>query len=283
MMYKPMTYKPLLRSTAGLIAICSAWSMVGLPTASAVQTPSHWQEGMATGVLMLGGMLSVQHPMWAWSDYPPTDARLRPAWASQGVAYDLQTPGALPILAGHTETLLPPEHLTLRPEVTLGVTARKNTATHAEWMRVTVQGVSVDGQRHTGEMTFRVRHLLACQDREMALSGTGWRLLSASSMPAGSKAPTTPLTLDINTQFLNVMGYDYPLHASGLPMPETSVVMSCQFPATVSGPAEHPNILGQGIAGVSLTALESVQFHFPGVNGAITRWQAKLVPEVSYL
>lgn len=278
-----MMHKQLFRSTAGLISICSAWLMTGLPTASAVQTPSHWQEGMATGVVMLGGTLSVQHPMWVWSDYPSMDVRLRLTRTSQGMAYGLLTAEVLPVLAGHTETLLSPEHLTLRPEVTLGVTSRKNAATNTEWMKMTVQGVSVDGQRHTGEMTFRVRHLLACQDRQMALSGAGWRLLSASSIPAGATGLSAPLTLDINTQFLNVMGYDYPLYASGLPMPETAVVMSCQFPATLSGAAESPDILGQGIAGVSLTVLDTVRFHFPDVDGAITHWQAKLVPEVSYL
>lgn len=278
-----MMHKPLFRSTVGIISICSAWLMAGLPTAFAVQPPAHWQEGMATGVVMLSGTLSVQHPMWVWSDYSSADVRLRPTRTSQGMAYGMSTSDVLPVLAGHTETLLSPKYLTLRPEVTLGVTSRKNAATNAKWMRVTVQGVSVNGQRHTGEMTFRVRHLLACQDRQMALSGMGWRLLSASSIPAGTPGLSAPLTLDLNTQFLNVMGYDYPLHASGLPMPETSVVMSCQFPATLSGPAEHPDILGQGIAGVSLTVLDTVRFHFPDVEGAITRWQAKLVPEVSYL
>ncbi|EQA8868657.1 hypothetical protein ACX9P6_004828, partial [Citrobacter braakii] len=175
--------------TAGAVCLLAGLSQ----PAQAGQTQSHWQAGMATGEVVFSGTLTVSRPQWVWSGYPQADVRLVPSLTVQGMMYTLPAATILPVLAGHTDVLFPPGQLTLRPRVT--VVPGSET-------RIPVRGYTATGHSRQGEMTFRVRQVLACQDRDMAISGQGWRLLSDTAAPAGDGSLSAPLVKLVNAQFL---------------------------------------------------------------------------------
>lgn len=263
-----------------LMAVPGMQAWAETPSALTVSAV-HWQEGMVTGVVTFGGKLNVQRPAWVWSGVAGTDTRLVPVFSSTGLTYSLSAGTPLPVLGGYTERLFSPEHVTLRPLTTPGEVGLSPGPGGDEYRRAAVRGFTAGGKIRQGEMTFRVRHILACQDRAMAVSGQGWRRLSDNGDPSGPLS--RPLVREINSLFLSVTGYDYPLDASGVPLPPASVVMECQTVGFRSvSPAAAPEIQGEGIAGASLMVLEDVRFRFPESGEAVTGWQAGFVPEVTY-
>ncbi|WNI84215.1 F4 family fimbrial subunit [Citrobacter portucalensis] len=241
-------------------------------TTLALQTSSHWQAGMATGAVVLGGTLTVSLPQWVWSGYPRTDVRLVPALTSDGVIYTLPAATALPVLAGHTEALFSPGRLTLRPQVTMVV---------GDDTPVPVRGYTATGAIRQGEMRFRVRQILACHDHERARRGLGWRVLSDTAELSGGLP--VPLVRLVNAQFLQVAGNDYPLTPQGQGASQPSVVMDCRMPLSAPVPAGQVAVHGEGLAGVVLSLLEEVTLTFRDSAVPVVRWQAGLTPEVRYL
>lgn len=239
----------------------------------AAQTQSHWQAGMATGEVVFSGTLTASRPQWVWSGYPLADVRLVPALTAQGMTYSLRASTILPVLAGYTEALLPSGELTLRPRVTV------ITGSEA-W--IPVQGYTAAGHSRQGEMTFRVRQVLACQDRKMALRGQGWRVLSDTAPPAGDGGGVSLVRL-VNAQFLRIKESDYPLAPQGLVPAFPSVVMDCQSAGGALSEEHEPLIQGEGLAGVFLSVLEDVTLTFRENAEPVVRWHAVLTPEVNYL
>ncbi|EEJ2353192.1 hypothetical protein AH810_004778 [Salmonella enterica subsp. enterica] len=257
-------------ATVGAVCLLAGLSQ----PSQAGQTQSHWQTGMTTGEMIFSGTLTVSRPQWVWSGYPQTDVRLVPVLTAQGVSYSLPAATILPVLEGHTEVLFPSGQLTLRPRVT--VVPGSET-------RIPVRGYTAAGHSRPGEMTFRVRQVLACQGREMAISGQGWRLLSDTAAPSGDGSLSAPLVKLVNAQFLRIVDYDYPLRPSGLALPVPSRVMDCQTAGIALPEARQPVIHGEGLAGVSLSIFEDVTFTFRDNAEPVVRWQAGLTPEVNYL
>lgn len=249
-------------------------------------SPVHWQEGMGTGVVTFDGVLSVSRPGWVWSDCTRPGARLAPTGAIQG-EYTLYSSPALFVLSGYTNTLLPAEYLTLRPKVTLMQrpqfrSGESVTESVSEGKLIAVSGRTADGKVIRGYMTFRIRYILACQNRNMALRRQGWRLLSDANAPGSDVVLSDSLIRQLNKLFLQISGYDYPLLPADIPVVTETVLMNCQTTDVTSLSSLSTDITGDGTAGVSLTVLEDVRMRFPKASNTVTQWQAGLVPEIMY-
>ncbi|EHJ2163685.1 fimbrial protein [Salmonella enterica] len=223
--------------------------------------PGHWQEGMFVGRTEFGGTLYVDNT-WRWQ---PRSVLISASDAIQagltngrrGMVRESRTGGDFYVLGGHTSSLITP-----RPGFQPSVTWLQVTPSSS---RIAARGELARGQVRYGEITFRMRHVLAWQDG--ASADSGWRVVSGEVTPYGS--------LQVKRQLWQVAGYKWVPEYSGLMARPDAFVSGAEM--LMSSGKKIPDV-----AGAWVTFLSDVRVNFPGAEEPIKRWQGSLTPVVVY-
>lgn len=247
------------RSALPVLAFLAAGSALAHPR---VIPPGHWQEDMAVGVTEFSGTLYVRDVSWRWQSQPvlmsdryAVQAGLT---AGKGGMVSESRPGQdFYILGGHT-TSLTTARPGLRPSVTL-----LQVAPHSP--RIEARGELARGQVRYGEITFRMRHVLAWQDS--ASAAQGWSVVSGEVTPGGEQ--------QVKRQLWQVNGYDWAPVYSGQTARPDAFITSAE--ALLSSPDSR-----QSVVGAWVTTLSDVRVNFPGAEEPVKRWQGSLTPVVVY-
>lgn len=222
--------------------------------------PGHWQRDMGIGVAEFKGTIYIRNTTWRWHPQP---LMLAGEATSLNLNAKMQEYGTPPgskytVLTGHTAGLMTARP-GLQPSVTLDQAGTALTGTE-------VRGELAGGEVRYGEMTFKVRNVLAWQDR--AMSSKGWSIVGGGTLPPDIRQ-------QVIRQLWQVQGYNY------RPVLANSGVRSDVFTRSPDSAMANAGD-GMEIAGAWLTMLEDIKVRFPTASAPVKRWQGNLTPVVMY-
>lgn len=221
--------------------------------------PGHWQRDMAVGVAEFKGTLYMRNTAWLWQPQPLLLAGTANSYHFTTKEMQYGTPGSqYTVLAGHTSGLM-----TAKPGLQPSVTLSQTDATPS---RTAIWGEVAGGQVRYGEITFKVRNVLAYQDKSMARRGFSI---------AGNEALAPDVRQQVIRQLWQVQGYQYRAE------PASNRINSDLFTRSPDRAMVNAGD-GTDIAGAWLTMLEDVKVRFPAADAPVKRWQGNLTPVVMY-
>lgn len=221
----------------------------------------HWQEGMVVGGVEFKGTLYVRDVAWVWQPrsvlMSERDTLLAGLTMGKSGMVSESRPGLdFYILGGHTASLT-----TARPGLQPSVSL---LFTDASSPRLKARGELAQGQIRYGEITFRMKHVLAWQDS--ATADKGWSLVSGEVSPGTEQ--------QVKRQLWQVGNYKWEPIYSGLTARPDAFITG----GTLLTSDKNRNY----IAGAWITSLCDVRVSFPGAEEPVKRWQGNLTPVVVY-
>ncbi|HCZ4708618.1 TPA: F4 (K88) fimbria accessory protein FaeJ [Salmonella enterica subsp. enterica serovar Saintpaul str. CFSAN004144] len=250
------------RLTSGMFPVLFFLTSSSVLAQPLVNPPGHWQEGMAVGVTEFSGTLYVPDVSWQWQ---PSSVRMSTQDSALaglitgkgGMVSESRAGQNFYILGGHT-ALLTTARPGLLPSVTLLQVASPSP-------RIAARGELSRGQVRYGEITFKMRHLLAWQDNITA--DKGWSVVSGEVTPDSEQ--------QVKRLLRQVEGYKWTPEFSGLTARPGAFTSGAEV-LLPSGENQLP------VAGAWVTSLSDVRVNFLGAEEPVKRWQGNLTPVVAY-